>query len=149
VLVGVVALSIGGVIFTIQSGDPRWIFLSLPFAVVLFVTGRYAPLAYRLAADGVHVERKAGPKVIAYRAIRSADREPRQVQGMSVFASRGLFGRFGRFWNTQLGHYRLYVTKPEAVVWLATDDGWVGLSPERPDEFLERLRGRLARGAGR
>jgi len=149
VLFGIVVLSIIGVLFTIQSGEPRWIFLSLPFAVVLFVTGRYAPVAYRLAVDGVHVERKAGAKVIPYRAIRSADREPRQVRGMSVFASRGLFGLFGRFWNTQLGHYGLYVTDPGAVVWLATDDGWVGLSPDRPDEFVARLRERLPRGAGR
>lgn len=64
---------------------------------------------------------------------------------MSAFASRGLFGHFGRFWNASLGHYRLYVTNPEAVVWLTTDGGWVGLSPDRPDEFVRRLRERLPR----
>jgi hypothetical protein len=44
----------------------------------------------------------------------------------------------------RLGFYRLFLTNRDSVVWLATDDGWVGLSPARPAEFVERLRSRLA-----
>ena len=62
---------------------------------------------------------------------------------MSVFGSRGVFGRFGRFWNASLGFYRLNLSNRDAVVWLATEDGWVGLSPDRPHEFLERLQARI------
>lgn len=144
-------MTVLGVVFTAQSGDLRWLFASLPFALVLLVTGRFAPTGYRLAGNGVHVERKIGPRVIAYGAIRGVDREARQVNGITVTGSRGVFGRFGRFWNTSLGFYRLYLTNRDGVVWLATDDGWIGLSPDRPAEFAERLRTRLAilgRGGG-
>ena len=146
--IGAVVLAVGaftvlGVVFAAKSGEPRWIFLSLPFTLMLFVIARYAPTGYRLAANGVHVERRAGALVIPYRRIRAVDRAPRQVAGMSVFGSRGVFGRFGRFWNTSLGFYRLYLSNRDAVVWLATEGGWVGLSPDRPHEFMERLQARV------
>jgi hypothetical protein len=144
-VLGVVGVSILGVVFTIQSGDGRWLFFGLPFTVVLFVMGRYAPSGYRLGADGVHVERRAGPVVIPYATIRTADAEPRPVGGLTLLGSRGVFGRFGRFWSPRLGHHRLFLTNTDTVVWLATDGGWVGLSPERPAEFLERLHTRLGR----
>lgn len=143
VVLGVVVLFVVGVVFAAQSGEPLWLFLSLPFTVVLLLVGRYAPSGYRLAADGVHVLRRAGPRVIPYREIRGVDRAERPINGMSVAASAGVFGRFGRFWNPALGLYRLYLTNRDSVVWLDTRRGWVGLSPDRPDEFVERLRERL------
>lgn len=144
VVLGVVVFTVAGLAFAIKTGDPRWMFFSLPFTLLLFVTGRYAPTGFRLAGDGVHVERRAGPKVIPYRTIRAADDAPRPVTGMSMFGSRGVFGRFGRFWNGSLGHYRLFLTNGHDVVWLDTVDGWVGLSPDRPQQFLEQLRARLS-----
>jgi len=137
-------LTIVGIVCAIQRSDPRWMFLSLPFSLMVFVMGRCAPTGYRLAADGIRVERRAGPVVIPYRRIRGVDRQSRPVAGMSVFGSQGIFGRFGRFWNMRLGFYRLFLTNRDTIVWLVTDDGWVGLSPDRPDEFDERLRARLA-----
>ncbi len=138
-----VGFSILGVFFAVKTGNPRWMFLSLPFAVILFVIGRYAPQGYRLATDGVHVERRAGPRVIPYRTIRSADRVARPLAGISVTASKGLFGRFGRFWNSTLGWYRLFLTNRDTVVWLQTTTGLIGLSPDRPDEFVALLRTRI------
>lgn len=138
-----VGFSILGVAFAVTTGNPRWMFLSLPFAVILFVIGRYAPQGYRLAADGVHVERRAGPRVILYRTIRSADRVARPLAGISVTASKGLFGRFGRFWNSTLGSYRLFLTNRDTVVWLQTTTGLIGISPDRPDEFVALLRTRI------
>ena len=144
VVLGVVVFSAAGLAFTVKTGDPRWLFFSLPFTLLLFVMGRYAPTGFRLASDGLHVERRAGPKVIAYRTIRAADDAPRSTGGMSIFGSRGVFGRFGRFWNTSLGHYQLFLTNGRGIIWLDTAHGWVGLSPDNPQQFLEQLRARLA-----
>jgi hypothetical protein len=139
----VVGLSGLGIVMTARTGEPGWIFVPLPFALVLFFAGRYAPLGYRLAPDGVHVERKAGARIIPYRAIRGVDRAPRRLRGTSLAASKGIFGRFGRFWNASLGSYTLYLTNTDNVVWLSTDGGLVALSPDRPDEFVEALERRL------
>ncbi len=143
-MLGVVVFTLVGLVFTVKSGDPRWLFFSLPFTLILFVTGRYAPTGFRLAGDGIHVERRAGAKVIPYRAIRAADDASRSPAGISVLGSRGVFGRFGRFWNGSLGHYRLFLTHGHDIVWLDTVNGWVGLSPDRPQQFLEQLRARLS-----
>ena len=142
VVLGVVVLFVVGIGWAVKTGDARWMFLSLPFMLMIYVMGRLAPTGYRLGPDGVRVERRARSTVIPYHRIRGIDREPRSVAGLSMFGSQGVFGRFGTFWNMRLGFYRLYVTDRDAVVWLATDDGWVGLSPDRPDEFVTRLHAR-------
>ena len=139
VVFGVVVLSVVAIVGAVKTGDVRWLFLSLPFMLMLFVIGRFAPTGYRLAPDGVRVERRIRSVVIPYRRIRGVDRTPRSLAGLSMFGSQGVFGRFGTFWNMRLGFYRLYLTNRNAVVWLATDNGWVGLSPDRPEEFVTRL----------
>lgn len=142
---GTVGATILGVVLTAQTGDLRWLFLGLPVTLALFVLGRLAPTGYRLAGDGVHVLRRAGPRIIAYRAIRAVDRAPRPLRGISFTATRGIFGHFGTLWNTSLGFYRVFITNSDSVVWLETSDGWIALSPDRPDEFVDRLRARLPR----
>jgi hypothetical protein len=143
VVLGVAGMSVVGVVLTARSGDPSWLLLSAPFTLVLWLFSRFAPTGYTLAGDGVRVERRAGPVLIPYGAIRGADDQPRTLAGLTTFGSRGLFGHFGRFWSPRLGSYRLYLANQRQVVWLATDQGWVALSPDRPRDFLERLHRRL------
>lgn len=138
--------SVGGIVAALKMGDPRWVLLSLPFMLMVFLMGRFAPIGYRLGPEGVRVERRTGGALIPYGRIRGVDRVVRSVAGISMFGSQGVFGRFGTFWNMRLGFYRLYLTDSKAVVWLATQDGWVGLSPDRPDEFVGRLAARLTPG---
>jgi hypothetical protein len=128
----------------VRTQDFRWLVLSLPFLIMLLIAARYAPSGYRLGADGVYVERKAGPKVIRYRDIRAVDQTARSVKGITFLGSNGLFGRFGRFWNPRLGLYRLFLSNTASVVWLSTSDGWVAVSPDRPDEFAAGVQARLA-----
>jgi hypothetical protein len=144
VALGTVGLTLLGVVLTARSGELLWLFLGLPVALALLLMIRFAPAGYSLGPQGVHVERRAGPRVIAYRDIRSVDRMPRRLGGISVMGSNGVFGRFGDFWNASLGFHHLYLTDRDKVVWLDTTGGWIGLSPDRPDEFVERLRARLA-----
>lgn len=143
VALGVVVLSAVGVVFAARHGDPRWLLVSAPFTLALWLFGRFAPTGYTLGGDGLQVHRRAGAVVIPYRTIRAVDTERRSLAAITTFGSRGLFGYFGRFWSPRLGNFRLYLTDRRAVVWLATDQGWVGLSPDRQEEFVARLRQRL------
>jgi hypothetical protein len=132
-------LTIFGIAWAVKTGEPWWFLVSLPFMLMVFVMGRFAPTGYRLDPEGIRVERRIGTVTIPYRRIRGVDRVDRPVVGMSLFGSQGVFGRFGTFWNMRLGFYRLYLSNRDSVVWLATQDGWIGLSPDRPDEFVDRL----------
>jgi hypothetical protein len=143
VALGVVVLSVLGVVLAVRDGDPRWLFMAVPVTLALWYFGRLAPSGYRLGRDGVHVQRRAGDVVVPYRTILAVDTELRSLTGLTMMGSRGIFGHFGRFWSPRLGHYRLYLTNQRHVVWLATQQGWVGVSPDRPEEFVARLRERL------
>jgi len=132
-------------VLTARTGELLWLFLSLPFTLLLLAMSRFAPTGYRLGPDGLAVERRVGPKVIPYRDIRAIDRAPRPLGGISMMGSNGILGRFGHFWNSRLGFYRLYVTDRDKVVWLETSRGWIAVSPDQPNEFVERLRAWLAR----
>jgi hypothetical protein len=134
---------VAGLVMMIRTHAFQWLLLSLPFSIMLLIAARFAPTGYRLGADGVHIERKAGPKVIAYGDILAVDRMPRSVKGLTFGGSNGLFGRFGAFWNPRLGFYRLFLSNTQTVVWLSTSKGWVAVSPDRPDEFCARLDTRL------
>jgi Bacterial PH domain len=135
--------SVGAVVLAAKTGDPRWLFASLALTLALWLMARFAPTGYVLAADGVRIERRIAPVTIPYRTIRAADRAPRPLAGLTLFGSRGIFGHFGTFWSPRLGNFRLFVTNRHGVVWLATEHGWVALSPDRPDDFLTHLRARL------
>jgi hypothetical protein len=132
-----------GLVMMVRTHQLQWLLLSLPFLVMLLIASRLAPSGYRVGPDGVYVERKIGAKVVRYRDIRAVDRMSRSVKGLTFGGSNGLFGRFGRFWNPRLGLYRLFLTNTSSVVWLATTDGWVAVSPDRPDDFVAAVQARL------
>jgi hypothetical protein len=119
--------------------------LPLPFVVIFGATARLAPKAYRLASDGLYVERRGASDVrVAYRLIRSVDRERRSLLGLGA-GSSGFLGcfTFGRAWRPGLGRYRLLLSHARAAVWLDTSEGWIAISPDRPDAFIAGLRARL------
>jgi hypothetical protein len=134
-----------GVALATASGQFWWLVLPLPFVAIFGATARLAPKAYRLASDGLHVERRgAAPVRIAYRLIRSVDRQRRHLLGLGA-GSNGFLGRFtfGRAWRPGLGRYRLLLSDARAAVWIDTSEGWVVVSPERADAFVAGLRARL------
>ena len=57
---------------------------------------------------------------------------------MPAFGSRGVSQPLRPLLEHGLGFYRLSLPNRHAVVSLATEGGWVGLSPDHPDEFVER-----------
>src|SRR5437763_12906703 len=63
--------------------------------LVLFVVGRLAPVGYRLAPDGVRVDRRAGSTAIPYQTIRSVERGPRGFGGVMLLAPAASSGASG------------------------------------------------------
>jgi hypothetical protein len=50
---------------------------------------------------------------------------------------------FHDVWRPGLGAHRLFLTRRGNLVWVQTEKGWLALSPDEPDAFVERLRARL------
>ena len=144
-VVGIGSPLIAGISAMAATGAPWLLLLPILIALIFLVSARLAPRAYRLGADGVHVERRGTANVVVpYRDIRGVDRVRRSLVGLGA-GSNGFLGRFtfGRGWRPGLGAYRILITNSFDVVWLQTTRGWVALSPERPEEFVARLRTRI------
>jgi len=146
---GILAPLVAGAALTAVHGDPEWLFIALPILGIFWVTLLYAPRAYRLGPDGVRIERRAGDLVVPYAAVLGVDRDRR---GLACFgaASNGFLGwyTFGRAWRPGSGRYRLALTNRRDVVWFRTTRGWIAISPDPPDAFVDRLRERLASRSG-
>ncbi|HEX3157136.1 MAG TPA: PH domain-containing protein [Gemmatimonadaceae bacterium] len=107
----------------------------------------YAPRGYALDAAALRVRRRAGELEIplaSITAVRRAQRE--ELRGsIRAFAVGGLFGYFGRFYNSRLGRYRMYATRSSDYVLVTTNTGPVVITPAEPDQMVAAIERRLAR----
>ncbi len=142
---GILAPLVLGAVLTATRADPEWLFIGLPFMGIIWVASLYAPRGYVLAPEGLRIERRAGDIVVPYAAILDVDRAQRGLSGVGP-GSNGFLGwfTFGRAWRFDHGRYRLCLTNRRDAVWIRTTGGWVAVSPDPPDVFVERLRARLA-----
>jgi len=127
-----------------SSGDPSLLILPLPFLCGLWMLQGLAPSGFALTAAGVRLERRWLSRVLPYAAIVACDREPRRVGGLLAVGLNGLFGSHGWRWNPWTGWHYLAITNTSDLVHIRTRGGLVVISPDRPDEFADRLRARLA-----
>jgi hypothetical protein len=115
-------------------------------AAIIVGCALYAPQGYALDATALRVQRRAGGLDIplaSITAVRRAERE--ELRGsIRAFAVGGLFGYFGRFYNTRLGGYRMYATRSSNYVLVSTNKGPVLLTPAEPDRMVAAIEQRLA-----
>ena len=62
--------------------------------------------------------------------------------GVRTFGVSGIFGYFGRFYTTHLGHHILYVTDRHKAVVIEADKTYV-VSPDDPQQFVRIARTRM------
>lgn len=118
--------------------------LRLPLAALLFLifflVYLYSPQGFSIATDGLRIHRPRGAILIPAPTIRWARRaEPRELCGLRLFGSGGLFGFFGIFYARRFGLYRAYVTHLDDLVVVEAKRVYL-LSPEGSEEFLHHLR---------
>jgi hypothetical protein len=97
---------------------------------------------YLVTADEIIVLRPLGKKQIPIQNIRSAEPLVRRDLTWSIrtFGVGGLFGYYGKFYNSRLGSMTWYLTRRDATVLLRLDNGKkIVLSPDDPQEFINVL----------
>jgi hypothetical protein len=126
------------------SGDPSFLILPLPVLGGLWVAQGLAPAGVSLEPDGLRLERRWLARSLPYSAIQGCDRTPRRIGGVGAIGVNALFGSHGWRWNPRSGWHYLAITNTRNLVYLHTSAGLVVISPNDPDEFVVRLRARLA-----
>lgn len=112
---------------------------TLLFLLIPLITYLYSPAGYSIGPEALYIHRVRGVVRVPMESIRSARRGGSgELRGVRTFGSGGLFGYFGRFYSSRLGHYRAYLTQRGNLVVIEAEHTYV-LSPDRPEEFLRHL----------
>ncbi len=120
-----------------DSAVPVYTLLLLSF-LFLFGLG-FSPRFYEVHAHGVRVHR-----IIKNVNIHNTDIEHLEIlpkekisNAWRLFGVGGLFGYYGLFYNSQMGHMTFYATRTSSAILILTKKGKkIILTPDNPEEFL-------------
>jgi len=118
--------------------------LLIIFAFIYGISFLYSPRSYELNETHFIVKRPIGNVVINRREIKSALKTEKSKLSWSVrtFGVGGLFGYFGKFWNSEFGHMTWYATRMDRAILIVTNAGKkIVVTPNEPDQFLSAING--------
>jgi Bacterial PH domain len=96
---------------------------------------------YVLDAVSIHVLRPGWKTTVMLAGLQSATHDADAMsRSIRTFGNGGLFCIAGAFRNTTLGAYCAFATDPARAVVLKFQDRTVVLTPDRPDEFVAKIR---------
>ena len=151
VLVGILVLAIGIGGFRVGMVASLGVMRVVGYGVALLCFGFlaisyfYSPRGFRVSDAAVIVDRPAGDVEIAIESVESV--EPFQISGtgtIRTFGNGGLFGVYGRFYNEELGSFRIYGSRMGEAVLLRTREGPFVLTPDDSEDFANQIRTRMA-----
>lgn len=116
--------------------------LALLYIVIWFIPLLYSPTAYKLSEGTLEIMRPIGPVRIAIQDIvnlRMAEKDELKSL-MRLFASGGLFGYFGKFYDSKHKNFMMYARNRKNKVLIFTKTGLVVLAPDDSENFVQSLR---------
>ncbi len=112
-------------------------------ALVFGIGWYYRVLRYSLTEDTILVHRLSGKvelsilELVDTRVVNKED----GFRAIRTMGMGGLWGFWGRFYSTDLGHFKLYTTCWKPILFLhLKGKGWVGISPKDPVSIEKELR---------
>lgn len=115
-----------------MSVMPLSVFVIAPF---------FSIRGYVLDTESIYVLRPGWTSTVQLAGLQSVTRNTRAMsQSIRTWGNGGLFCFAGAFQNQILGHYRAYATDPARAVVLKFQDRTVVVTPDRPDEFVAKIK---------
>ncbi len=112
--------------------------------IILLVPFLFKPKGFRLAFEEFTIERTLNTITIPYAQISTIQRGKWTWKAIRLGGSGGLYGYLGLFHFFGIGRVWMYVTNRHKMVLIETDSGKkYAVSPEDPDDFVLKLRGKL------
>jgi Bacterial PH domain len=133
------ALAIIGIqyYYAFDSGLPVFTLLIL---FLIYVIGYlFAPRNYSITANTVLIHRPLTNISIKKNDIKSVEIVERNKisKAWRIFGVGGLFGYYGRFWNSEMGTMTFYATRTADAILIRTHtDKKIILTPDEPEAFL-------------
>lgn len=118
------------------------IILPLLFSFIIIIPFIYSPSGYSCTSNELLIHRPAGKITIDYREIlniRSAESdEIRRL--VRLWGSGGLFGYFGKFYDSKHRNFKMYGRRRKNKVLVFTKTGLVVLMPDEVEGFMRCVR---------
>lgn len=118
-------------------------FYSWPNILIIFIMSFcsfYTIRGYTLTDNAIFVHRLLWSSKISLKGLESAQYEPDAMRSsIRLFGNGGLFSFTGIFRNKKFGMYRAYVTDQRRTVVLYFHKSIVVISPDDPNEFIDRI----------
>ncbi|MGV6827448.1 MAG: PH domain-containing protein, partial [bacterium] len=95
---------------------------------------------YQLRGSFLLVRRLGWYTRIDLTDLSSSQYDPQAMaSSIRTFGNGGLFGFSGKYWNRELGSYKVYATNPENAVVLRLGKKVLVVTPDNPNDFVAAL----------
>lgn len=141
VLVILVAGASVGFYLLVESAS-WWILLIPPLLFAsLAAAALFAVRGYEIESDVLLVRRPGRRTRVPLDGLESADADREAVRrSIRIFGLGGFLANVGYFRSSRLGGFTAYLTDSSRAVILRFPDRTVAVSPDRPEEFVARIR---------
>ncbi|MDR0506243.1 MAG: PH domain-containing protein [Dysgonamonadaceae bacterium] len=108
---------------------------------ILIFSALECPFRVSVEKEGIAIHRMIGNIIIPVQTIEEIRLCNDSDTGSSVrtFGSGGAFGYLGKFRNTQLGDYQMYVTDSSKKIIVKTKDKTFVFSCDKPEELIRAM----------
>jgi len=116
------------------------------FVLTLVICYLYAPVSYSISSSDLTIIRRAHNKAIHLSEISEVQRITNEdLKGMiRTFGVGGLFGYFGRFYNSKLGHLIVFATQRKNQILIKTNNGKKIIITPDDASMIENLKAKLS-----
>jgi hypothetical protein len=127
--------------FIKDAGKALPIYTTVLVLIIYFLAFAYRPITYSVESGKITVHRLVKNIEIAKSEILSVEQIDKKLIRLSIrtFGVGGLFGYFGKFWNSKLGRMTWYATRMDKVVLVTTKSYKFILTPDEPEKFVGQL----------
>ena len=124
------------------SSSKGVLFTSAFLALVYIICWLLRPLRYSVTETELLIERPLGKIRIKKEAITNISilQESNIGGAVRTFGVGGLFGYYGKYYNSAFGSMSWYVTRSDKPVLITTAKSKILVSPDEPQRFAQTLR---------
>ena len=143
----VLTIIVFSVLFLIFASSNNSFGLALLLSIgipILALCYLFAPSGYAISESEIRIQRKIGSVKVPLIDITSIEQDSLACPfwGVRTYGVSGLFGYFGRFYNTHLGHHSMYVTDRHNAIVIKAHKTYL-ISPDNPRQFMEIAKARM------
>jgi hypothetical protein len=137
-----IGIAIGPILFSKSENTEMPIVLIIILFLTYGISYGFSPKSYEINDNDLVINRLFKNVIIHRSQILNVSKLENKKLSWSIrtFASGGLFGYFGIFWNKEFGNMTWYATKKDKAIMLITSNSKkIILTPDDIDQFINEF----------